>query len=285
MLPYYIGCPSWSDPHWRGSLYPASTRSSEFLPRYAQVFNAVEGNTTFYAEPSGETVSRWAELMPDHFRFCAKFPREISHDGDLRACLSHAHSFMQLLVPLGRRVSPYWLQFSSNFGPNRLAELADFLDALPSSGRIAVEVRHDDFFSKGMAERELNNLLMARNVERIGLDSRALFSSEPVSDVIRDAQAKKPRVPVRVPAFTQSPQIRFIGRLELEANDIYLEPWVIKFAEWIKEGRTPYIFLHTPDNRHAPELAMRFHAQLQERLPELPPLPVMAEPVEQLGLL
>jgi uncharacterized protein YecE (DUF72 family) len=285
MLPYYLGCPSWSDANWRGSLYPGATRPSEFLSRYAHVFNAVEGNTTFYAEPSIETIARWAELMPLHFRFCAKFPREISHDGDLRSHLSHAQSFMQLLAPLGERVTPYWLQFASVFGPERLSELADFLDALPSAGRIAVEVRHGEFFRKGMAERELNNLLMARNVERIGLDSRALFSSEPTSAVVREAQAKKPRLPVRVPAFTQSPQIRFIGRLELEANDPYLEPWVNKFVEWIKEGRTPYLFLHTPDNRHAPELAMRFHAKLQDHLPDLPPLPVMAEPVAQLGLL
>ncbi|WP_145137435.1 DUF72 domain-containing protein [Pseudomonas duriflava] len=285
MLPYYIGCPSWSDAAWRGSLYPMSTRTAEFLSRYANVFNAVEGNTTFYAEPSAETVRRWAELMPLHFRFCVKFPRDISHDGDLRERLHQAQSFMQLMAPLGERVMPYWLQFPSGFGPQRLGELADFLDALPSSGRIAVEVRHDEFFSKGWAERELNGLLFERNVERIGLDSRALFSSEPTTAAIRDAQAKKPRVPVRVPAFTQSPQIRFIGRLELEANDFYLGPWVDKFAEWIGEGRTPYIFLHTPDNRQAPELAMRFHAQLQTRLPELPSLSIMAEPVEQLGLL
>ena len=60
-MPYYLGCPSWSEPAWRGSLYPEGSRSADFLPLYAQVFNAVEGNTTFYAKPSVDTVARWAE--------------------------------------------------------------------------------------------------------------------------------------------------------------------------------------------------------------------------------
>ena len=85
----------------------------------------------------------------------------------------------------------------------------------------------------------------------------------------------------------QFPQVRFIGRPELEANDPYLLPWIAKVAGWIEEGRTPYVFLHTPDNHRAPELARRFHQQLSERLPGLPVLPELHQPstVEQLGLL
>ena len=101
MLPYFLGCPSWSEPAWRGALYPDSTRSADFLPLYASLFNAVEGNTTFYARPSPQTVARWAELMPADFRFCAKLPRDISHTVDLREHLSAAEDFVRLLAPLG----------------------------------------------------------------------------------------------------------------------------------------------------------------------------------------
>lgn len=45
-LPYYIGCPSWSENAWREYLYPVEARSSDYLGLYSQVFNAVEGNTT-----------------------------------------------------------------------------------------------------------------------------------------------------------------------------------------------------------------------------------------------
>ena len=46
-----------------------------------------------------------------------------------------------------------------------------------------------------------------------------------------------------------------------------------KVAEWIEAGHTPYVFIHTPDNQLAPQLAWRFHQQLQARLPGLLDLP------------
>lgn len=284
-LPYYLGCPSWSENAWRDYLYPPHAKTADFLDLYCQVFNAVEGNTTFYASPAASTVQRWAETMPAHFRFTAKFPGEISHGGDLREQLTAAETFLQLLSPLGERVSPLWLQLSKSFTPQRLPELAGFIDALQRP--LAVEVRHDDFFAKGDSERMLNRLLLDRGVERICLDPRALFSCTSTESSVLHAQSKKPRVPPRPAAFTQFPQVRFIGHPTLEANDPFLEPWVEKIAAWIEEGRTPYIFLHTADNLLAAKLAQRFHARLMLRLPGLPALPELyREPVaEQLGLL
>lgn len=283
--PYYLGCPSWSENAWREYLYPADARASDYLALYSQVFNAVEGNTTFYARPSAATVQRWAEIMPEDFRFTAKFPRDISHDGDLREQLPAAESFVGLMSPLGERVTPLWLQLSTSFSPQRLAELAGFIDGLERP--MAVEVRHPEFFAKGDAERRLNRLLRDRGVERICLDPRALFSCTSTSPAVLHAQSKKPKVPPRPAALTQFPQVRFIGHPELEANDPFLVPWIEKVAGWIEEGRTPYVFLHTSDNRLAAQLAMRFHTQLMARLPGLAPLPMLdREPeAEQLGLL
>ncbi|MCK8687034.1 DUF72 domain-containing protein [Pseudomonas umsongensis] len=285
MLPYYLGCPSWSENAWRDYLYPAAARPADFLGLYCQVFNAVEGNTTFYASPSASTVQRWSEVMPAHFRFTAKFPREISHGGDLREQLTAAETFTRLLSPLGERVAPLWLQLSKGFTPQRLPELAGFIDALQRP--LAVEVRHDEFFAKGENERMLNRLLLDRGVERICLDPRALFSCTSTDPSVLHAQSKKPRVPPRPAAFTQLPQVRFIGHPQLEANEPFLLPWVEKIALWIEEGRTPYIFLHTADNVLAAKLAQRFHARLMLRLPGLPALPELyREPAaEQLGLL
>ncbi|ROL64443.1 hypothetical protein BK634_28110 [Pseudomonas chlororaphis] len=285
MLPYFLGCPSWSENAWREYLYPENARPADFLSLYSQVFNAVEGNTTFYARPAETTVQRWAEIMPEHFRFTAKFPGDISHGGDLREQLTAAETFVQLLGPLGARVSPLWLQLPASFAPQRLAELAGFIDGLERP--LAVEVRHPEFFAKGDAERSLNRLLLDRGVERICLDPRALFSCTSTAPAVLHAQSKKPKVPPRPAAFTLFPQVRFIGHPELEANDPFLTPWIEKVASWIEEGRTPYVFLHTSDNRLAAELARRFHARLMERLPGLPALPELyREPVaEQLGLL
>lgn len=284
-LPYFLGCPSWSENAWRDYLYPADARTADFLGLYSQVFNAVEGNTTFYARPAPSTVERWAQLMPTYFRFTAKFPGDVSHAGDLREQLDSALDFTRLLAPLGERVSPYWLQLPATFGPARLAELAHFLDQI--NVPVAVEVRNDAFFAKGEEERLLNRLLHGRGVERICLDPRALFSCTSRDPGVLHAQAKKPRVPPRPAAFSLHPQVRFIGHPELEANEPFLTPWVDKIADWIEEGRHPYIFLHTADNYRAAALAQRFHQRLSERLPGLAPLVELprAPEVEQLGLL
>ncbi|MGX9719811.1 DUF72 domain-containing protein [Stenotrophomonas acidaminiphila] len=278
-LPYRLGCPSWNAPAWRGAFYPADLRAGESLGYYVRTFNAVEGNTTFHARPAAATVRRWAETMPADFRFCAKLPRDISHQGDLRDHLQATTEFLDLLAPLGPRVAPLWLQLPARFGPERLDELAAWLDHL-APRELAVEVRHPAFFARGAEERALNRLLHARGVERICLDSRALFACTAGDPAVQHAQSKKPRLPVRAAAFSGSPQVRFIGGPDLEANQAWLLPWVERVAAWIEQGSTPHVFLHTPDNRLAAEQALRFHALLRGRLPGLPELhaPVAAAP-------
>lgn len=283
-LPYFLGCPSWNDAAWRGSLYPPGLPATEFLARYCSVFNTVEGNTTLYAWPSEQKIERWAALMPEGFRFCAKLPREISQASDLRDVLDLVLSFRSLLAPLGQRVSPFWLQLPATFGPARLGELAQVVETL--NRPLAVEVRHTAFFAKGEEERALNRLLHGWGVERICMDTRALFSCRSRDPALLHAQSKKPRLPVRPAAFSQFPQVRFVGHPELEANDPFLSPWLDKVAGWIEAGKQPHVYLHTPDNRLAPDLAMRFHDQLARRLPGLPPLTVPAMQSEsQLSLL
>jgi len=178
------------------------------------------------------------------------------------------------------------LQLPASFGPSRLGELLAWLDEL-SDRAIAVELRHPAFFAREEDERLLNRSLQERSVERICLDSRALFACTLRDAAVLHAQSKKPRLPPRPTAFSASPQLRFIGGPDLGANQVFLEPWLGKVAAWIEQGLTPHVFLHTPDNHLAAAQALRFHAALSERLPGLPALAVaQAEPeVEQLGLL
>ncbi len=282
-LPYRLGCPSWNTPAWHGGFHPAGRRPGGSLGGYVRTFNAVEGNTTFHARPAAATVLRWAETMPADFRFCAKLPRDISHEGDLRGRLQATTDFLELLAPLGPRVAPLWLQLPARFGPERLDELGTWLEHV--AGRdVAVEVRHPAFFARGGEERALNRLLHALGVERICLDSRALFACAADDPAVRHAQSKKPRLPVRAAAFSNSPQVRFIGGPDLEANQPWLLPWVERVAGWIERGLAPYVFLHTPDSHLAAEQALRFHALLRGRLPGLPELHAPAADAPQPAL-
>ena len=271
-LPYFLGCPSWSENAWREGLYPQNARPADFLSLYAQVFNAVEGNTTFYARPAPTTVERWAQSLPERFRFTAKFPRDISHGGDLRQQLHAADDFLQLLRPLGARVAPFWLQLPASFGPQRLAELVSFIDTLQRP--LAVEVRHPDFFAKGEAERALNRLLMDKGINRIMLDSRPLFSV-PASLAAKnaalvDAQGKKPRLPVHLLATANSPVVRLIGLPHPEDNHPFLPSWLPHWKQWLAEGKDLYLFIHTADNARAPELARQVSRLLGQEMAPWP---------------
>lgn len=265
-------------------MFPPQLETGDFLAQYARMFNAVEGNTTFYAWPSAETVQRWAVNMPASFRFTAKIPRDISHAGDLRDHTDALERFERLLSPLGERVSPMWLQLPASFGPSRMDELQALIEVVERP--LAIEVRHPAFFDRSDQERALNRLLRDRGVERICLDTRALFSCASGDESLLHAQRRKPRLPVRPAALTTSPQLRFVGHPSVAENERYLAPWLDKFATWIEAGLTPHAYLHMADNRYAPALARAFHAHLAARLPGLPALPERAASVmPQLELL
>ena len=102
----HLGLPFWGFEGWQGALYARDSRAADYLGQYARTFNAVEGNTTFYAEPMHATIERWAAETPDDFRFCFKLPRTITHDAMLRDVTSQALSFLERLRPLAGRLGP-----------------------------------------------------------------------------------------------------------------------------------------------------------------------------------
>src|SRR5579859_5198037 len=101
---FFIGCPMWGYKDWVGRLFPARTLASEFLRLYSRRLTTVEGNTVFYALPSAETVSRWAQETPDTFRFCPKVLRSISHEVGLGARKAETLAFVARMRGLGTRL-------------------------------------------------------------------------------------------------------------------------------------------------------------------------------------
>jgi uncharacterized protein YecE (DUF72 family) len=104
------------------------------------------------------------------------------------------------------------------------------------------------------------------------LDVRPLFATPAGTDTrLIKAQGEKPKRPLHVISTANMPIVRFIGHCDMAINDRLFMPWCERLALWIKQGKTPFLFVHTPDNRQAPQLARRFYARLAERV-ELPPL-------------
>lgn len=264
---YFIGLPQWKHPQWSRSLLQDPVQGE--LEQYAASFNSVEGNTTFYGLPSAASVCRWDEQTPPGFRFCFKFPQSISHQGALRNVDAEANAFLDRLQPLASKLGMLCLQLPSRFGPEQLPDLIRFLSGLPAGLRYAVEVRHPAFFQEGGDEQRLNTILQTFGVNRVSFDTRALFAHPQPDPVTQEALQQKPRLPLRVLATGDAPMLRFIAPLDLQQGQRWLSPWVDQIVRWIGEGRTPFIFMHTPSNGEAPELGRWFAQQLQQQQPRL----------------
>ncbi|WP_110877289.1 DUF72 domain-containing protein [Franconibacter helveticus] len=246
------------------------------LIKHARHFNCVEGNTTLYALPKAEIVERWKAQTTDAFRFCFKFPATISHQAALRHCDELTQEFFSRMAPLAGRIGQYWLQLPAAFGPRDMPALWAFLDALPKEFTYGVEVRHQEFFAKGEAEQALNRGLHQRGVNRVILDSRPVHSAKPHSEAVRDAQRKKPIVPVHALVTAKNPLVRFIGSDEMEQNVSFFQDWLKKLPGW-EQTTTPYLFLHTPDIAQAPEIVHTLWPALQRVIPSLGPEPAIPQ--------
>jgi uncharacterized protein YecE (DUF72 family) len=73
-----VGTSGWSYPSWRPGFYPAGSRPEDFLHLYASRLRAVELNATGYRLPSEDQFRRWAEQVPDGFRFAVKAPPRVT---------------------------------------------------------------------------------------------------------------------------------------------------------------------------------------------------------------
>ncbi|MEQ6887122.1 DUF72 domain-containing protein [Halomonas sp. CS7] len=269
----HLGLPMWANPDWRGGLYPPHGGSDDWLGDYARVFSTVEGNTTFYSgTPRESTVAAWARQAPPSFRFCFKLPASLTHEKRLEGIEADLDAFFAALSPLHDRLGPTMVQLPRDVGPEALPRLEALLKRWPAGLPCAVEVRHREFFHKGEAETALNRLLITQGVDRVMLDVRPLFATPPEARAgLARAQAEKPRLPLHVLSTGDFPLVRFIGHLEDAVNEHAFTPWVERLCLWIKQGKSPFLLVHTPDNRQAPELARRLYARITERV-ALPPL-------------
>lgn len=267
-----IGCPVWACADWRGRLFTRGAERKDYLAQYAQVFATVEGNSTFYALPSSAAVARWRDETPEHFRFCFKFPSDITHRAMLRNARADTHAFLKLMAPLGERLGPFMLQLGPRFGAAHLEQLRAYLRDLPTQFQYAVEVRHPDYFDQGANEAALHEVLRERAVDRCLFDTRCVHAGATHDRSTLQAQERKPTLPLRTSAVGSRPLVRFVGQNQAGAAEDYLDVWVETLVGWCNSGLEPYFFAHTPDDREAPDLARRMLQRLRRRLPQMPAL-------------
>ena len=144
-----IGCSGWSYRDWRGGLYPEGLPARRWLERYAEVFDTVEVNSTFYRLASRDAVARWAAETPDGFLFAAKASRYLTHVRRLRDIEAGIHRYYERLMPLVEtgKLGPVVWQFPATFRRegDALERVATALELTPP-GRHCLEFRHESWF-------------------------------------------------------------------------------------------------------------------------------------------
>ena len=145
--PVRVGCSGWNYDSLRGGLYPEGLGEARWLRRYAEVFDTVEVNSTFYRLASRDAVARWVEDTPDDFLFAAKASRYLTHVRRLRDVEEGIRRYYERIEPLVRssKLGPIVWQLPPNFQRDDDA-LASILELLPG-GRHCFEFRHESWFS------------------------------------------------------------------------------------------------------------------------------------------
>lgn len=171
-----IGTSSWSAKGWVGPFYPAGTKPAHMLTHYAQHFDTVEADVTYYRVPDRRLVEGWQRKTPPGFRMAAKFPRSVVHGGEgarpnpERVLVPDyvqrdVETFLDNMRLLGDKLGPLLIQFPyfnrqvfASKAPF-LQRLEAFLNWLPPGPRYAVELRN-----KSWIGTDLLDLLRAHNV-------------------------------------------------------------------------------------------------------------------------
>jgi uncharacterized protein YecE (DUF72 family) len=122
------------------------------LAYYAERFDTVEINYSFYRTPSPKTVAAWLGETPDGFTFALKAPRRITHDARLRDVAEPLRYFLDVARGLGPKLGPLLFQLPPNLKKD-LDRLGDWLALLPGDLRVALEVRHDSWLAEDVYER------------------------------------------------------------------------------------------------------------------------------------
>ncbi len=162
-----IGCQGWNYKDWISKaggdtvFYPRLTTPDGMLKLYAEIFETIEVDSTFYAIPPASTIENWYKKTPANFTFSLKMPQEITHTHELRE-MSYIilETFCERIKDLKEKLASVLIQLPPTFDGNKqnAQTLRDFLKRLPRDINFAVEFRHRDWMIEWtFQELEANN--------------------------------------------------------------------------------------------------------------------------------
>jgi uncharacterized protein YecE (DUF72 family) len=225
-----IGCSGWVYKHWRGLLYPEELPQRLWFGRYAEEFDTVEINNSFYRLPAGDTFEKWRKQAPPGFCYALKANRYLTQAKKLKDCEEPLERMMTAVRRLGDRLGPMLYQLPPTMKIN-LERLQSFLHILPKDVTSVFEFRNSSWY-----EPELYALL-----ERYG----ASFCVHDMPGSASERIAVGPIVYVRF----HGGEGKYWGR--------YSDEGLLEWTDWLlnqtKRGRSAWCYFNNDIHGHAIE--------------------------------
>jgi uncharacterized protein YecE (DUF72 family) len=240
--PVRIGTSGWEYPHWVGPFYPHDLPRERRLEFYADRFDTVELNNSFYRLPDADVFDGWAARVPASFAFAVKASRYLTHVRRLRDPAEPLERFWSRARRLRRRLGPVLYQLPPRWRPN-LERLDAFLRAIPPRHAQAVEIRDRRWYG-----RDLDAAL-----ERAG-----------VALCVHDMEGSAPP-PAPVGPFVY---LRFHGagaRYGGRYSSQRLSAWADRIAGWAADGWPVWAYFNNDVGGHAVTDAARLRAMVERR--------------------
>lgn len=150
-MTWFIGTSGWMYPHWQGPFYPRDLPAAQWLAYYAQHFDAVELNRSFYRWPTEPQFAAWREAVPQGFHFAVKASRALTHLHKLSDPGQAAAQVVQAIHGLGPALSAVLFQLPPRWHVN-VDRLRALLAALPRGTRYAFEFRDPTWHTAAVRE-------------------------------------------------------------------------------------------------------------------------------------
>lgn len=241
----WIGAPQWNLP-----------TLSKSLTEYAQIFDSIEFNASFYQTPKQEQLLKWKNETPESFAFYVKIHQDITHDPATRfypeIFTQRLNAFIAGSEPLGHQLRGCFLQLAPDFVFGDLAVLERWLDAWPRQIPLYIEFRHPSWFDT--QSRQLN-APAARRLVHYG--AHTVCTDTPGRRDVSHGTLTSTKHMVRYLGQSTSqdalPLARDIERISL---------WAKRYQELRSLGLKEFaFFIHTPDHAHVATLMRVFLEQ------------------------
>jgi len=239
--PVRIGCSGWIYQHWRGLFYPEKLPVKRWFGFYAEEFDTVEINNSFYRLPRPETFEGWRKQAPPGFCYAVKANRFLTQAKKLKDCEEPLARQMASFDALKPALGPILYQLPPRFKVN-LKRLDSFLRIAPTDVTNVFEFREPSWYTD-----EVFALLDRHGASLCAHDMQGLAS---------------PRLAVGPIAY-----LRFHGGIS-KYYGRYSDTALLQWTDWIIDqrcaGRAVWAYFNNDPEAHAIHDAQTLRAMVRQ---------------------